>query len=398
MPEEHLKKSGARIRWNDIGQEPFRVFFPAATAAGVAGAALWPLHITHVMDFYPGVMHARMMANGFFGGFITGFLGTALPRMLSAPRLTLAEALGLLTLYLAMCAQYLRTKIVSGDWLFLGLLAAFAVCGAVRFFKRKDNPPPAFILVLTGLLCAAAGAALAIAEADSDEPQWAALQHLLSYQGFVLFPIIGVGPFLLPRFFGLPSGADVPESRRFNAQWLKQAGIAAATAAIILFSFYLEFAGWHRTGPAVRLVAAAAFIVTHIPVFAKAKTTNAFAVTLKVAFAMLLGGFAAVVAQPSQRVALLHLTLIGGFAAITFSVATRVIFGHSGKLDQMSKPNWWFFWIMCAMWFAMLTRISGDYAPQIRFSHYAYGATLWILAVAFWACKVLGKVLEREEE
>ncbi len=41
---------------------------------------------------------------------------------------------------------------------------------------------------------------------------WITFQRLLSYQGFVLLPILGISPFLLPRFFGMESHHDFPES------------------------------------------------------------------------------------------------------------------------------------------------------------------------------------------
>jgi predicted membrane channel-forming protein YqfA (hemolysin III family) len=58
----------------------------------------------------------------------------------------------------------------------------------------------------------------------------------------------------------------------------------------------------------------------------------------------------------------------------------------------MSKPNRWLWIALGTMWFAMITRISGDFLPKIRFSHYAYGAVVWIIGVLIWAWKVLGKV------
>ncbi|HEX9256014.1 MAG TPA: NnrS family protein, partial [Candidatus Angelobacter sp.] len=72
-----------RITLDDLGREPFRVFFPEGVFAGILGVALWPLYFTGVSSFYPGQAHARIMAYGLFGGFIFGFLGTAMPRMLS---------------------------------------------------------------------------------------------------------------------------------------------------------------------------------------------------------------------------------------------------------------------------------------------------------------------------
>ena len=64
--------------------EPFRIFFPLATLFGLSGVSLWPLFFLGLHKFYPGPMHARLMIEGFLGGFVIGFLGTAGPRLLSA--------------------------------------------------------------------------------------------------------------------------------------------------------------------------------------------------------------------------------------------------------------------------------------------------------------------------
>src|ERR1043165_5313341 len=86
-------KTPSRITLKDFGKEPFRVFFPAGVLAGITGVALWPLYFWGVTQFYPGQLHARIMACGLFGGFIFGFLGTAMPRMLSANPLRVAEVI-----------------------------------------------------------------------------------------------------------------------------------------------------------------------------------------------------------------------------------------------------------------------------------------------------------------
>src|SRR5690242_18540167 len=84
-----------RITLAEMAAEPFRIFFPAGVLAGIVGVSLWPLHFGGVLEFYPGQNHARIMACGLFGAFILGFLGTAMPRMLSAPRLGTVPVLGL---------------------------------------------------------------------------------------------------------------------------------------------------------------------------------------------------------------------------------------------------------------------------------------------------------------
>src|SRR3569623_1349319 len=80
--------------------EPFRIFFPLATLLGLSGVSLWPRYFAGLHKFYPGAMHARMMIECFLAGFVIGFLGTALPRLLSAPPLRRGELRLLLALFL----------------------------------------------------------------------------------------------------------------------------------------------------------------------------------------------------------------------------------------------------------------------------------------------------------
>ncbi|MGZ4965036.1 MAG: NnrS family protein [Limisphaerales bacterium] len=389
----------SRISMRELAAEPFRLFFPLAVLVGLAGVSLWPLHFGGVMKLYPGLSHARLMAYGLFGGFIFGFLGTAMPRMLSVRPFTVLEAFLLVLVYLAMAGAYFFAKIPLGDELFLAVLLCFFGCIAWRFPKRQDTPPPGFILVLLGLLCAAVGAVLAIVASYSDEPPTRPLlQHLLSYQGFVLFPILGVGAFVLPRFFGLPNPHDFPEAKKPSASWMARAWPALLAAALILLSFWLEADGWYRLGSALRFVTSAVYVVFELPLFRRAKIKNAFSLVLKLAFMSMLAGFFFVSVFPQWRVGLLHLTLVGGFAVITFSVATRVIFGHSGNLALMSQPNRWLLWVTGIMWFAMITRISGDFWPKIMASHYIYGAIFWSLGVIWWSWKVLPRIWQRELE
>lgn len=366
---------------------------------GLAGVALWPLHFLGVVELYPGLSHARLMAYGFFAGFMLGFLGTALPRMLSAPPLRPAETGVLLLIYAAMSITLLRGKIVAGDFLFLVLLAAFGAVAAVRFWKRADLPPPGFVLVALAFLCAAAGAILGIVQTRLEDAFWAGtLQHLLVYQGFILLPILGVGAFLLPRFFGLPSKHNFPESLSPPPGWTSKALLALVIGLVIIGSFWLEATGWFRTGPAIRLAAAGFYLAWEVPVFRRTAVRNAPARILRLAFLLLLAGFLAIVFHPEYRISLLHMTLVGGFAIVTLIVATRVIFGHSGNLSLLDRPNRWLWIASGLMILAMATRISGDFWPKVLVSHYSYGAVTWVIAVILWAIYVLPKVVLRDPD
>lgn len=391
--------SKRRISFTDLGREPFRIFFPAGVLAGIVGVSLWPLYFTRVGEFYPGLGHARIMAYGLFGGFIFGFLGTAMPRMLSAKPLRVVEVIPLVLLLAAMVASFAATKVFVGDVLFLVLLAAFVCCVATRAKERKDMPPPGFVLVGLAFVSVAVGGVLSLAQHYRDvDVFWITLQRLLSYQGFVLLPILGIGPFILPRFFGMQSQHDFPEALVPAAGWLKKAIIAFIAGALIISSFVVEAMGWQQFAHAMRFGTTLVYLFLEMPFHRAPRATNALGAAIRIAFLGILAGVLAVSLFPGYRVSLLHLTLIGGFAVLTFVVATRVVFGHSGNMERLKGRNVWLLVAVGLMLFGMATRISGDIWPKILASHYTYGALIWIAGVLLWAVYVLPKVLFVEIE
>lgn len=398
IPSLASNHASKRITFADIAREPFRILFPLGVIAGIIGVSLWPLYFWQVAQFYPGLAHARIMACGLFGAFILGFLGTAMPRMLSAPPLHIFQVSVLVSLHSAMTAAFAFSKIFLGDLLFLSILLIFVCLMVTRAMKRKDTPPPGFILVGLSILSAGTGAALAIVEHFRElDPYWITFQRLLLYQGFVLLPILGIGPFILPRLFGMQSQHDFPEMRIPSAAWWRKATLAVAAGVLIITSFFLEAGGAYNTAYWLRFATALAYILLEMP-FNRAPALNAMGVAIRIAFAGILAGFLAVALFPAYRVALLHLTLVGGFAVITFVVATRVVYGHSGNLSLLKRRNRWLLLAIGLMLFGMATRISGDFWPRILPSHYSYGAVLWIAGVLLWAIYVLPKVLIAEEE
>ncbi|HYV28671.1 MAG TPA: NnrS family protein [Candidatus Eisenbacteria bacterium] len=391
---------GNRIKLSDIGREPFRVFFPEGLLSGIIGVSLWPLHFSKLITLYPGQAHARIMAYGLFGGFIFGFLGTAMPRMLSASPLGTRNVLLLLVLHFSMLISFSLQKMFLGDVLFLAMLLIFLSLMLLRFRQRQDTPPPGFILVGFAFLCILAAVIMALFEPRMEEAgaYWIPLQRRLAYQGFVLLPILGIGPFILPRFFGLPSPHDFPEAINPSAVWKKKAGLAFGVGALIILSFFIESSGWVRTAYALRFGITVLYLLVEFPFRSAPKMNNALGLSLRISFAALVSGFILVAIFPAFRVSLLHLTLIGGFAVITFTVATRVMFGHSGNLGKLKEKNWWLASAVGLMLFAMATRISGDFWPKIMATHYSYGAVLWIIAALLWAAYTIPKVLITEAE
>lgn len=389
----------SRISLADIGEQPYRVMFPAAVLAGMTGAALWPLHFAHVVALYPGQAHARIMACGLLGGFIFGFLGTAMPRMLSVPPLGIRNVAVVFVLHLAVVLCYDIQKIGWGDQLFVALLLYFIGLLAVRLQRRADIPPPGFTLVALALACALGGSVLGVLEYYRPEldAYWVMLRRLLLYQGFILLPILGIGPFLLPRFFGLQNPHAFPEMRWPNRAWATKAVLALAVGLLVVASLFVEASGWPRLAHLLRFGATLAYLGLEFPFGRTRVGGGALGVSLWIAFGVLLAGFLAIALFPAYRVGLLHLSFIGGFAVIAFVVATRVAYGHSGNLEQLKKPNRWLIFTVSAMLFATATRASADLWPAITISHYIYGALVWIAAALLWSWHVLPKMLQPDK-
>src|SRR5205823_6219594 len=159
---------------------------------------------------------------------------------------------------------------------------------------REDTPPPGFILVGLSLACAAAGAALSLFEVNESTVFRDSLQRLLTYQGFVLFPILGIGPFILRRFFGLASPHDFPETLVPNRAWATKALLALGAGGLIIWSFFLEAKGATRFAYGLRFSTALGYMLLEIPLKSAPDGTNVFGAAIRISLVGILTGFLAI--------------------------------------------------------------------------------------------------------
>lgn len=388
--------SASHVSWTEGCAEPFRLLFPMAILAGILGVLMWPLHFAGWLDWYPGEGHPRILVEGFFGGFIAGFLGTALPRVLGAPALRPRELWPLIVLQPAMVGCWFVGNVRAGDVLFLVFLAILFALLVRRVFVRRDVPPPGFVLVAGGLACAVIGGLLALVlDPVESAPQLVRWQHLLSYQGFLLLPVAGISPFLLPRFFQQSPREDFPESRSPPSGWWFAAGRAGGVGILILLSFGVEASGWPTAGMGIRAATLALWLAYEVP-WARARKPGAVAGVLRLALVLIPAGLLLTALRPSYRVALLHVTLMGGLGLLTLVVATRVVMGHGGQLEVLQGPNRWLWGVASLVVLAVTTRVSADFLPRIQASHYIHAALLWAAALAWWSFRVLPGVLRKD--
>jgi len=376
--------------------EPYRFFFPLGLLAGMVGVALWPLYFAEVFEWHPGILHARLMVEGFMGAFIFGFLGTAGPRLTGTPTLSLRECTLLLALYFVTLGCHFGGCHRAGDLLFLILLGSFIAFIGKRFIAARGFPPPGFILVGFGFACAVAGAGGILLGQMGLGPAWAGpLSTSLLNEAWVLMLILGVGSFLFPRFLQIRPAPLAPGP---VPGWKKQTTRAVATGTALVLLYALD-AWLHvpRVTALARFGIATAYLVYQIGIH-RSGTTNTVTRLVHASVVLALMGLAFPFIWPLQRVAGAHFVFIGGFALITLTVATRVIFGHSGL--GMRAAGKLPFLATTALFFVagLALRVGADFWLPWRNAAISLGAWLWIAGALVWAWSTIPRVRLGEGE
>lgn len=388
--------------WRLIAEgEPFRLLFPLGAAIGIFGVMMWPVFVWNISSVYPGIPHARIMIEGFLGCFVTGFLSTALPRLLGVPKVSIFETTACAAALVGTVGLQYSGRTLWGDLMFFCTIFTLVFLLGVRTMFRKDTPPPAFVLVAMGLLSALAGSfGLVISQATPDlMPLWVVpCAKLLLYQGFILLPIMGIGAFLLPRFFGLPNRQSFPESLALPPGWGRRAAFAALCGLAIVASFAIEVAGLPRWGYALRAGTLLVYFFREVPVHQAGFGGGSLVFGLRIALFAVPTGYLLLALMPERALTLVHVVFITGFSLLTFIVASRVVFGHSGQSEKF-RASLWPVLILCALFFlAMLTRVSADWLPKVQMNHYAYAAIAWTAGVLVWMARILPGVTRGDEE
>jgi hypothetical protein len=275
--------------------------------------------------------------------------------------------------------------------LFLGMLAT-------RASSANDLPPPHFVLVLFGFISAIVGIFLTAAGKSMTNGIFAdRLGALMLNEGFVLFPILGVGGFFFPKLLGgaAPAPADLQIGARL---WAKGAAIAAMTALVIWLSFVMEALGWTRSSAVVRGLTTLWYFVVRGGLFKAPSTPRFMAHCFRLGALLLVAGLLLPVVLPNYRVANQHLTFIGGFTIILFTVSTRVILGHSGHQHLFRKRLGFLVASLVLLILATLARVSADFVLPERNSHLVYAALIWLLAALVWAWALGPKLLITVDE
>ncbi len=371
-------------------EEPFRIFFPAGFLIGGIGVLLWPLFYFGFIETYPSSSHGRLMIEGFAACFIFGFLGTAGPRVMSVQPFTGREVLRILALILGATTAHLCNRPAVGDGLFLIALILFAVALAKRFRAREDSPPPNFAMVGIAILNGLAGAAMIFfAETTNSAPNIYRLGMSRLNIAFPLLPILGVAPFFLRRLLDFP---DDP-SASARQMWMSRAAFALLVAIAIDASLVLEVFSAVRHVAWIGCTSAVIYVLWTFPL----RGSGILATGLRLSVAAIIAGLGLMAVLPAYPITARHVVFIGGVTVAIFSVATRVILGHSGALHLIRQRSGWLGAALMFILLAMISRFSADFS-EARNPHLVGAALCWLTGATIWGATVLPYVGRIEEE
>ncbi|MGJ8672654.1 NnrS family protein [Rubritalea sp.] len=366
-----------------VAAEPYRLFFPMALLAGVVGVMLWPLFYWQCIEFYPVQAHTRLMIEGFVGGYAIGFLGTAMPKMLSAPSLKLWQVMSLVLGYFGYCIAHGAGSNQLGDGIFAVSLSFMLVCFWTRFQKRKSATAPQMVLAVMGILCGVFGAAWWAFFVPSEHFYVTVFAQRLLYQAFILLPILGIGSFFFPMVLGVKK-----EGIKSTKAWRVKAGESIVVGVLILLTYWVEVHGQQRAMAWTRFLVCFIWLIKESGWLKRTGTKGVMAYSLRAGIVCLLGGMVAIGVLDQQRIALEHTLYIGGFGLIAMIVGTRVIYGHSGQGGEFQSWGKLLVASTALLLLAMATRVSADFMPAIRTTHHIYAAFCWVLVSIIWGFSV----------
>ena len=147
-------------------------------------------------------------------------------------------------------------------------------------------------------------------------------------------------------------------------------------------------AGWVRFG------AIMIYLVMRMPHRGRSFLGNC----LRAGIAAIPIGLAVELLWPQYRIGALHILFISAFSFVALTVAIRVVFGHSGRMDLLQKPLPFFIVAGALIFLTTLSRYVADVAPRARTMHLVAAAACWLLAALIWAVRVIPKVAIVEPE
>lgn len=378
-----------------VASEPYRIFFPLALIYGVIGVMLWPAFYWDLTPHYPYLAHPRLMLEGFVAGFAIGFLGTALPKMFVVPHFRLWQVVALLILQAAAVVCHLVNYSRVGDGFFATTLGFFIVLVLSRVAKRKSLPPATMILTPMGVISGLLGSLWYAVNGYTGDPSLSLFSQRLLYQVFILLPLLGVGAFFFPMVLGTEKPPSTVSETVKKQIWRRKAFESAFVGVLVILTYWAEVRGQFEQMAWARFIVILVWFTRETGWLRFAVGKGIMSLSLRLGILCILIGSLSAVIDLTQKVALDHSLYIGGFGLVSLTVATRVIYGHSGQGSEFQKWGKLLTAASLLMVLTAATRVSADFIVDSRIYHHIYAAFLWLIVSIIWAFVVFPSLSKR---
>lgn len=370
--------------------EPYRVLFPLGAACAIAAALPW-ITFSLGWSFWPGLMHASLMVQGFELCFVTGFLLTAMPSFTHGAKCTPWE-LGTVAGGALLFASLHLLGIEGWAQLVYSATLAFTAASVLRRVRFGGAAPPEeFLLVAAGLLFGIAGglhqAGAAFGVLPEPLPRFGV--RLVS-RGMMLALVLGLGGLLVPTFammkdplqiFGIARAGQRGPRRLFVL------AIAALLAGAFMAdtSHHPHFAAWLR--------AAAALASTQLAwkLWRTPGRSDRLAWALWSSGWAIVTGVVAAAIFPEHETIAWHVTFIAGYGLLTLAIATRVVVSHGGH-EMREEGQVLGTGVLVLLALALVARLMGGDVDPTRSHALAGAAALWCAAWGGWLAGALPRV------
>jgi len=385
------------IRLTGLG-EPYRLLFPLGITLGMLGVLLWPAFVYGWLPLYPGMIHSRIMVQGFIFSFMAGFLGSALPHMLEIKGMSLTQTVVLSVMIVAVTLMHVFGFSPLADVLFAVAIITLLTFVLRHWSERQDLPPPGIVLAALGMFSGVISAILlAIYPVSPFYPALYLLAKTLMNHGFILLPVLGLGSYLLPRMFGLPNRHLISKSRTISVEWRNRALFMLGCGALLIISFVIEAFGFFRWAFALRFVTSLYCLLHEVPLFRAGKIKGSIPWSLMIAVSSILAGYLLLAIWPNRQTSMIHVVFISGFGLLILNIGARVVLGHSGNATMIYQRLRTVKWIAGLAILAMATRVSADLIPRMQLSHYAYAGIAWGVISVVWLYKFVPYLTDAAE-
>lgn len=337
---------------------------------------------------YPGQIHADLMLGGFLLCFIAGFLMTAIPRFTETSSASQGE---MIFAVFALLGLVISSLVGVRIYFLLGVLLTLLGLvryGAIRFIKRKTNPPFSFLFVGMGFLVGLMGfSLLALLELQVvSSSRLFFLGRAMSYQGMVLCFILGVGGRLIPGILGWTE--IVHEQRAIYEKptsFLKVLPPSMLLAGgVFITSFPVESFLSLSTGRVLRALVVGWFAFQYWQLHHFPKTKTAHTLFLWLSSWMILVGSWLFALWTGKALAGLHLIFIGGFSLMTLMISARVTLAHGNQGLGFEAKKLPYYFIGLSLVLAAVTRLIAELDPSIYLSHLGYAALSFFVGLLAW--------------